>query len=78
VLKAAKAKFSLTDIADLQEVATGFDIDPLAVTLSKTTWVVTVAAEIKAAVSPIIVPIYHADSLFAVTPVSASIPGRRR
>lgn len=74
ILKAAKTKCGLTSIADLHEVATGFDIDPLAVTLSKTTWVVTLAAEIKAAASPIVVPVYHADSLFAVTPVSASLP----
>src|SRR5579883_2921991 len=74
ILKGAKTKCGLTSIADLHEVATGFDIDPLAVTLSKTTWVVTLAAEIKAAASPIVVPVYHADSLFAVTPVSASLP----
>lgn len=74
ILKAAKVKCGLTSIADLHEVVTGFDIDPLAVTLSKTTWVVTLAAEIKAAASPIVVPVYHADSLFAVTPVSASLP----
>ncbi|HZT26584.1 MAG TPA: hypothetical protein VFA57_12845 [Pseudolabrys sp.] len=74
ILKGAKTKCGLTSIADLHEVATGFDIDPLAVTLSKTTWVVTLAAEIKAAASPIVVPVYHADSLFAVTPVSALLP----
>lgn len=74
VLKAAKRRFGFSDIMSLHEVATGFDIDPLAVSLSKTTWVVTLAAEIKAAVSPIIIPVYHADSLFAVTPVSAAVP----
>lgn len=74
VLKAAKSKLAFTDITALHEVATGFDIDPLAVTLSKTTWVVTLAAEIKASANPIVIPIYHADSLFAVTPVSTSLP----
>ena len=74
VLKVAKTKFGLKDISRLHDVATGFDIDPLAVSLSKTTWVVTLAAEIKAATSPIVIPIYHADSLFAVTPTSAAIP----
>lgn len=73
-LKASRERFGLTDIAKLQEVVTGFDIDPLAVSLSKTTWVVTLAEEIKSATSPIIIPIYHADSLFAVTPVSAALP----
>lgn len=74
ILKAARNKFALHGIAALHEVATGFDIDPLAVILSKTTWVVTLAAEIKAATSPILIPVYHADSLFAVTPTSASVP----
>jgi hypothetical protein len=74
VLKAAKIRFGLTEIANLHDVATGFDIDPLAVSLSKTTWVVTLAPEIKAATSPIVIPVYHADSLFAVTPVSATLP----
>jgi hypothetical protein len=74
ILKAAKKKPGLGGIAVLHDVATGFDIDPLAVCLSKTTWVVTLAKEIKAAAAPIVIPIYHADSLFAVTPVSAGLP----
>lgn len=74
VLKAARRRLGLTGLADLHEVATGFDIDPLAVSLSKTTWVVTLAAEIKAATAPIVIPIYHADSLFAVTPGLAALP----
>jgi len=74
VLKAAKARFNLNDIDALHEVATGFDIDPLAVSLSKTAWVSTLTPEIKAASSPIVIPIYHADSLFAITPVSATVP----
>lgn len=74
VLKSAKKRFGLADAHALQEVVTGFDIDPLAVSLSKTTWVVTLAAEIKAATAPIVIPIYHADSLFAVTPGLAAIP----
>jgi hypothetical protein len=74
VLKAAKQRFSFADIQSLQDVVTGFDIDPLAVSLAKTTWVVTLASEIKAASAPIIIPIYHADSLFAVTPGLAMIP----
>jgi hypothetical protein len=58
----------------LHDVVTGFDIDPLAVSLSKTTWVVTLADEIKAATSSIVIPVYHADSLFSVTPVSETLP----
>jgi methylase of polypeptide subunit release factors len=74
VLKAARTKLGLAGIDTLQDVAWGFDIDPLAVALSKTTWVVTLSEEIKTAAAPIVIPVYHADSLFAVTPVSAAIP----
>ncbi|MFC3119826.1 hypothetical protein ACFOHS_22095 [Jhaorihella thermophila] len=74
VIKAARDRYGCADITALHEVVTGFDIDPLAVALSKTTWVITLAAEINAAAAPVTIPVYHADSLFAVTPVSASIP----
>jgi N-6 DNA Methylase len=74
ILKTARSTLGLADIARLHDVATGFDIDPLAVSLSKTTWVVTLAHEIKTASAPIIIPVYHADSLFAVTPVSRLLP----
>lgn len=57
-------------IEHLVNVATGFDIDPLAVMLAKTTWVVALAAVLRSAASDITIPIYHADSLFAATPVS--------
>ncbi|WP_287299213.1 hypothetical protein [Mesorhizobium sp.] len=39
--------------------------DPLAVSLAKTTWVVSLSVEIKAATKPIVIPVYIADSLFA-------------
>jgi N-6 DNA Methylase len=74
IIKATQARFGFSTIEQLGEVATGFDIDPLAVSLAKATWVVSLSAEIKATTKPIIIPIYHADSLFAVTPVSASVP----
>lgn len=74
VLKVAREKRGYAGIAGLHDVATGFDIDPLAVSLSKTTWVAALADEIKAATAAIVIPIYHADSLFAVTPVSTGLP----
>ncbi|MBN9146331.1 MULTISPECIES: N-6 DNA methylase [unclassified Novosphingobium] len=74
IIKATRERFGFSAIEQLQDVATGFDIDPLAVSLAKTTWVVSLSAEIKAATKPIVIPVYHADSLFAVTPVSASVP----
>ena len=74
IIKSSRLRFGFSTIEQLEDVATGFDIDPLAVSLAKTTWVVTLSAEIKAATKPIVIPVYHADSLFAVTPVSASVP----
>lgn len=74
ILKAARVRLRLTGIDALHDVAAGFDIDPLAVSLSKTTWVITLASEIKAAGTRIVIPVYHADSLFAITPVSAALP----
>ncbi len=74
ILKAARARFSLGDMSSLHDVATGFDIDPLAVNLAKATWVATLVPEIKTANARIEIPVYHADSLFAVTPVSKSLP----
>lgn len=74
VLKSAMSRYGLSTIQALHDVATGFDIDPLAVSLAKTTWVVTLADQIKSATAPVVIPIYHADSLFAVTPVSSYLP----
>lgn len=58
----------------LMRMATGFDVDPLAVILAKTTWVVTLAGQLQGANADIVIPIYHADSLFASTPVSNRMP----
>ena len=74
VIKAAKARYGYEDIGSLHNIVTGFDIDPLAVAFAKTTWVITLADEINGADEPVTIPVYHADSLFAVTPVSASVP----
>ena len=74
ILKAAKRRPDLTGLDALRDVATGFDIDPLAVSLAKTTWVVTLASEIAEARDLITIPIHHADSLFAITPVSVTLP----
>lgn len=61
-------------IDDIVTVATGFDIDPLAVMLAKTAWVVTLASRLQNATTDVVIPIYHADSLFAATPTS-TMPG---
>ena len=74
IIKETKTRFNFNDIVSLGKTATGFDIDPLAVAFAKATWVITLAGEIKNATEPVTIPIYHADSLFAVTPVSDALP----
>lgn len=57
----------------LSNSITGFDIDPLAVMLSKINWIIAVQDWIKELEGvKITIPIYHADSLFAVTPLTSS------
>lgn len=58
----------------LQEAVTGFDIDPLAVTLAKANWVVANRDWLEPfeGKNQVAVPVYHVDSLFALAPVFAS------
>lgn len=58
-------------IQELSESVVGIDIDPLAVILSKVNWIIVARDLIESfgAVS-IVIPIYHSDSLFAITPLS--------
>jgi hypothetical protein len=81
-LKIAKRKIEASDpnsthgqkVEMLIQSITGFDIDPLAVMLSKINWVLAASDWIQPLGShSITIPIYHADSLFAITPVSNSI-----
>ncbi len=74
VIKAAKVARPSAGLAELATAVTGFDIDPLAVMLAKTTWVVTLAGDIRTSTVPVTVPVYHADSLFAVTPITDRMP----
>lgn len=75
VLKEDRRRRNNNSLDALSTVATGFDIDPLAVMLAKTTWVVTLVPLIRLATNDVLIPIYHADSLFAATPVSTEVPG---
>ena len=52
----------------------GFDIDPLAVMLAKVNWVMSMRDLFSVHHGDIIVPIYHADSLFVVTPITRQMP----
>ena len=56
-------------LAKLSEAITGFDIDPLAVMLAKVSWVLAARDWLDAA-QPVSIPVYHADSLFASTPLT--------
>lgn len=73
-----KAHRSLNPKADLDEVVatmTGFDVDPLAVTFAKTTWVVTVRDLLVTATKTVNIPVHHADSLFVAAPTAKAFPG---
>lgn len=72
-LKATSSLFSFQSKAELKDVLlkciTGFDIDPLAVILAKTNWIIHFIQLIPD-YGEVFVPIYHADSLFIQTPLS--------
>jgi len=57
-------------IAILMQCVVGFDIDPLAVLLAKMNWAMSMRVYIPYISSEIIIPIYHADSLFASAPLT--------
>lgn len=56
-------------LTKLSEAITGFDIDPLAVMLAKVSWVLAARDWLDPAM-PVSIPVYHADSLFAATPLT--------
>lgn len=76
-LKAAKATHPRTQgessshwAGRLASFVTGFDIDPLAVLLAKVSWLLAVRDDVASLDGvAITIPIYHADSLFAMTPL---------
>ena len=52
----------------------GFDIDPLAVMLAKVNWVMFMRDLFPYHNGQITIPVYHADSLFVVTPITHNMP----
>lgn len=63
-----------TYVTRLTHAITGFDIDPLAVMLAKVGWVVAARDALEPfGTFPVSIPIYHADSLFAATPLSKCV-----
>lgn len=57
----------------LMNCIVGFDIDPLAVLLAKLNWAMAMRGFIPYVGADLIIPIYHADSLFTVAPVTTLI-----
>jgi hypothetical protein len=81
-IKLAKSRFDMSSIDMgknrkllLTRTITGFDIDPLAVMLSKINWVLASIEWLEPldGTYSISIPIYHADSLFTATPLSHSV-----
>lgn len=60
---------------ELSQVISGFDVDPLAVMLAKVSWLVAAKPALQPlnAGFPLSIPIYHADSLFALTPLAHQV-----
>jgi hypothetical protein len=70
--RVGRADASASELANaLTQVATGFDVDPLAVMLAKVNWVIATHAHLDsfATGQPVVIPIYLADSLWAKTPI---------
>lgn len=62
-------------LRQLSNSVVGFDIDPLAVLLSKLNWAMAMRAFVPHAAADLLIPIYHADSLFTVAPITPLIEG---
>lgn len=73
-LKAVVRRDPAMPIERLAECITGFDVDPLAVSFAKTTWVLTLRDQITSATHSVTIPIYHADSLFVASPTAKGLP----
>lgn len=81
-LKCAQRHYLSTNDDDFEQrinllltTITGFDIDPLAVMLSKINWILAAIDWLGDldGTYKISIPVYHADALFAATPLSSSI-----
>ncbi len=69
LLAAGRVPGDPTALSELATAITAFDIDPLAVMLAKVGWVLA-SKDWLAAGHEAQIPVYHADSLFANTPVT--------
>jgi len=62
-------------LRSLMSCVIGFDIDPLSVILSKMNWAMTMRDFIPFIETDLFIPIYHADSLFTVAPITGLLDG---
>lgn len=73
-LDAAGVVPNAESVTRLSQAITGFDIDPMAVMLAKVSWILAARGWlVRAGAFDVTIPIYHADSLFASTPVAKTI-----
>ena len=80
-IKAIRNRFNITQEDYSNEKDTlvfscvmGFDIDPLAVVLAKVNWIMAMRDLFGNHNGNIVIPIYHADSLFVATPITHRMP----
>jgi hypothetical protein len=68
------------DITALAQSITGFDVDPLAVMLAKVNWVIAAREWLQPfdGTHHVSVPVYHADSMFAMTPIGSVVDAEDR
>jgi hypothetical protein len=70
----ATSKSQDAKVKAISQAITGFDIDPLAVILSKINWVLAARKVLEPFGNvKVTIPVYHADSLFAITPLSNAV-----
>ncbi len=62
-------------LVKLTNSVVGFDIDPLAVLLAKLNWAMAMRSFVPYAATDLVIPIYHADSLFTTAPITTLIEG---
>ena len=60
-------------IRSLMSCVVGFDLDPFAVLLAKMNWAMAMRDFVPYCHTDLIIPIYHADSLFTVAPITSQI-----
>ena len=76
-IKYCTSQFSKNDLSDrekydiISSAAMGIDIDPLAVLLAKINWIIN-TEPFRSDSTEIVIPVYHADSLFISSPVSTN------